>query len=771
MFLLLLLFLHLKGLQAGQNPQKTTLQTTVPEKISSPDVETDAEDHMAYLITINETPHFIHLKKQSFITPTAVVYTYDRNDVQHSQPLSALENCNYNGYVAGFPNSIVTLTVCTGLRGIIQFENVSYAIEPVETLSGFVHVIYENTNKHAVIPDLGKNQSYSWFDESDYQFRSNMKKSGFTVLRQRFIMMDIIVDKKLFDYMGSDTEVVLQKVIQIIGFVNTMLSKLKLTVLINSIEIWSKENRIRLSKAVDDLLVQFSIWKHEYRSQHVAYLLAFEEHPASTGALYPGNLCKLEYNAAVALYPKGLSLESFSVIVLQLLSIGMGLTYDTENCHCTGEVCLMTPKAIYSGGVKDFSTCTLDDFKYLSTRQDLRCLQDLPLERKPARRPRRICGNGILEMNEQCDCGTLKNCTHRKCCDPMSCRLKNKATCGSGECCSQDCTVKMNDVVCRKSVDECDFVEYCNGKDPYCVPNTYARNGQYCESGEAFCFEGRCQTADKQCMSMLGKYVRGASFACYEEFNSRGDRFGNCIHNFCAFRNSLCGKLICTWPFKKLVLKANLSVAYAQIRDDLCVAMYKGGRIPKTTKTTYSNPADRDETFVNDGTICGPDMFCLRASCTETRFHMDSSKCDSTRDCNDHGVCNNLQHCHCDIGYNPPFCEEHKGQFGSVDDGHKYHVEDGKSYKQQSHSNLKKNQLQLILYISLPLLVMISAVVIKQSKLSRVCDRERSESDSSTTEDSGSNTNVTSSGGSSFTDPPITPNPERILYVFALKKH
>lgn len=34
----------------------------------------------------------------------------------------------------------------------------------------------------------------------------------------------------------------------------------------------------------------------------------------------------------------------------------------------------------------------------------------------------------------------------------------------------------------------------------------------------------------------LSSDVRGASFACYEEFNSRGDRFGNCIHNFCAFR-------------------------------------------------------------------------------------------------------------------------------------------------------------------------------------------------------------------------------------------
>jgi hypothetical protein len=33
---------------------------------------------------------FFYSLHRSFITPTAVVYTYDRNDVQHSQPLSAL---------------------------------------------------------------------------------------------------------------------------------------------------------------------------------------------------------------------------------------------------------------------------------------------------------------------------------------------------------------------------------------------------------------------------------------------------------------------------------------------------------------------------------------------------------------------------------------------------------------------------------------------------------------------------------------------------------
>lgn len=75
-----------------------------------------------------------------------------------------------------------------------------------------------------------------------------------------------------------------------------------------------------------------------------------------------------------------------------------------------------------------------------------------------------------------------------------------------------------------------------------------------------------------------------------------------------ASRDVLCGKLVCTWPYKRIVKLVNISTVYTHAQNDVCISFYKGGRIPKSTPTTYSTIEDRDETFVEDGTICGPEM-------------------------------------------------------------------------------------------------------------------------------------------------------------------
>ncbi|KAM6149590.1 disintegrin and metalloproteinase domain-containing protein 5-like [Erethizon dorsatum] len=609
MFLLLVLLTGLGRLHAGHNPRKTFVQTTIPEKISSVDTRRDPENNVAYIITLKGKPYFVHLKKQSFLSSASVVRSYDKRGVQHSQPLLPQMDCSYSGYIAGFPHSLVALMTCSGLRGVMQFKNISYGIEPLEAVSGFMHMIYEENNDNAHVALFGENDTYARVNDVENQ------KTEFTKLFPRHIEIYIVVDKNLFDYLGSDIKTVTQKVIQLIGLVNTMFTQLKLTVVISSIEIWSSTNKITTTGHPDDVLFRFLEWKHRHvhlKPHHISYLLAFEKHPATIGATFPGYICDNNYALGVALYPAGFSLESYAVIIVQLLGLNVGLVYDnTDSCYCLADVCTMTPKAVYSGGLKDFSTCSLDSFKSFASHYGLSCLKnslhDMPVYKQA--KPKRMCGNSVREAGEECDCGTAFNCTHKKCCDPTTCRKKGGVKCGSGACCTSNCEIKKANTLCRPSIDEdCDFNEYCNGHEGDCVPDTYAHDGSYCDSGGAFCFQGICRTHDRQCQALIGGGSKGAPFACFDEINARADSYGNCGRHQCAFPHALCGKLVCTWPHKALVSHQNLSVIYTHVRDDICVTGAKTVRkiIRTSVLSTYLEASDRDETFVEDGTICGP---------------------------------------------------------------------------------------------------------------------------------------------------------------------
>uniref|UniRef100_A0A8C6AQJ2 Disintegrin and metalloproteinase domain-containing protein 5-like n=1 Tax=Monodon monoceros TaxID=40151 RepID=A0A8C6AQJ2_MONMO len=711
MFLLLVMFTGLGGLHGGRNPHKTFLQTTVPEKIST----SEAIEHPETNVIGKKYFYFLNCVKLSFLSSASVVYSYDKDDTQHSQPLLAQMDCNYHGYVAGFPNSLVSLNICSGLRGILQFKNTSYGIEPMEAVSGFMHMVHEEKNDITNIPLLWENDTYI-YDSSQYQVRKSSEVS--------------------FDYMGSDVKIVTQKVIQIIGFVNTMLTQLKLTVRISSIEIWSNKNKISTTRHPNHILYRLLEWKYEFLSQphHTAYLFAFQKSPTFMGATHPAKICDKNFAGGVALYSEGLSLESYALSIVQLLGLNMGMSYDnTEICHCSGDVCTMSPKAVLSGGIKDFSTCSLDDFKYFAAHSGLECLRKI-LPVGPVYKQRRMCGNGKLESGEECDCGTLQNCTHPDCCDPRTCTKKKNKICGSGECCTRGCKIKPVNTPCRQPVDECDFLEFCDGNNAHCVPDTYARDGQSCDSGDSFCYKGRCRSFTRQCRKLIGGASRGAPFACFDEINSRGDKFGNCGRKYCNYPNMLCGKLVCTWPHKALVTRTNLSVIYTHVRDDMCTSTFLNTeKTPRNTLTTVEKPEDRDQTFVEDGTVCGPEMYCLRFNCVELKYHVNFQSCNSTRDCNSNGVCNNFNNCHCKMGFAPPRCKPMADDFGSIDDGHRdILVPKGRNWKEErgDRSHHPKHRFQLIFYISLPVFIIIIAVIISQSKIRELCYRGEPESES-----------------------------------------
>jgi hypothetical protein len=88
-----------------------------------------------------------------------------------------------------------------------------------------------------------------------------------------------------------------------------------------------------------------------------------------------------------------------------------------------------------------------------------------------------MCGNGIVEVGEDCDPGTGVNST---CCDSSTCKFINGAVCDplSSACCTQQCSFASSSTVCRAAKDpQCDQPEMCPGNSSACPADKMSPNG------------------------------------------------------------------------------------------------------------------------------------------------------------------------------------------------------------------------------------------------------------------------------------------------------
>ncbi|XP_048950784.1 disintegrin and metalloproteinase domain-containing protein 18 isoform X8 [Canis lupus dingo] len=680
MFLLFALLSELGRLHARLDSEGILLHVTVPWKIRSNKSE-NSEKQVIYIITIDEKPYTLHLRKHSFLSHNFLVYAYNETGFLHSESSYFKMHCHYQGYVADIPNSLATLSICSGLRGFLQFGNITFGIEPLESSASFEHIIYQVKNDDPDIPLLAENYSNSWQKNQPYKDNLSSQEPTLSELLPQYLEIHITVEK--------------------------------------------------------------------------------------------------------GLYSDAITLEGFSVIIAQLLGLKMGLTFDDINtCSCPRATCIMDRKAVGSSGIKFFSNCSMHDYRYFVSKFETKCLQNFP-NLQPLYQNQSVCGNGILEPNEECDCGSQEECQFKKCCDFNTCKLKGSAKCGSGPCCTSNCEISVAGTPCRKIIDqECDFTEYCNGTSSNCVPDTYASNGMLCRLGTAYCYNGRCQTTDNQCAQIFGEGAQGAPFACFKEINSLHDKFGNC-----GFKNSqplpcdqkdvLCGKLACVWPHKNTYKNDVRSAVYSYIQGHACISMTTGLSVRSD---------GRDYAYVADGTVCGAQMterqrhrqrkkqspcrepdvglnprtqgscpepkaeaqplshpgipihsfidehlgcvflllscYCINKTCR--KVHLMGYNCNAIAKCRGNGICNNLGNCHCFPGYRPPYCEFQIGSpGGSIDDGNV--KKSDIIFIKEDYNAQQNNWLILSFYIVLPFIIIFTIMIIKRNEMRKSCKRENAE--------------------------------------------
>lgn len=111
-----------------------------------------------------------------------------------------------------------------------------------------------------------------------------------------------------------------------------------------------------------------------------------------------------------------------------------------------------------------------------------------------------ICGNNIVEGDEECDCGFFVNDCQESCCYPRhntlgapGCTLRKGKDCSpsAGPCCNSECRLHDSSVMCSTE-GLCRNVSYCDGVNASCPPGPPKPDLTPCNEGTQVCTSGEC---------------------------------------------------------------------------------------------------------------------------------------------------------------------------------------------------------------------------------------------------------------------------------------
>ncbi|XP_017405248.1 disintegrin and metalloproteinase domain-containing protein 28 isoform X7 [Cebus imitator] len=313
-----------------------------------------------------------------------------------------------------------------------------------------------------------------------------------------------------------------------------------------------------------------------------------------------------------------------------------GMFHDNHSCKCPSTRCVMD-KALSFHIPTDFSSCSRVSYDKFFQDKLSNCLFNAPLRTDIISTP--ICGNQLVEMGEDCDCGTSEECTNI-CCDAKTCKIKASFQCALGECCEK-CQFKKAGMVCRQAKDECDLPEMCDGKSGNCPDDRFQVNGFPCHQGKGYCLMGACPTLQEQCTELWGPGAEVADKSCYSR-NEDGSKYGYCrkvdgTPVSCKANDAMCGKLFCQGGSDNVPWKGRI-VTFL------------------TCKTFDPEDTSQEIGMVANGTKCGHNKVCINAECVDIEKAYKSTNCSSN--CKGHAVCDHELQCQCEEGWSPPNCDD-----------------------------------------------------------------------------------------------------------------
>lgn len=651
----------LSSIESGSrpSPEVSSYEVIIPRRL--PLWTSKGKDYeTSYIIKVAGTDYIVRLKHKDLLVNNLPVFTYDSNGRRIMSHHNIPSNCYWEGYVEGVLNSRVTLSTCSGLRGLLKMGGTNYGIEPLQGSSSFQHFLYRIKEMDSNASTCGMGAEEARDHMEDLGLRPEMNQRSYHPGIPMYIELFVVVDNTMFRGEDSNETKVLETVLDIINLVNSYFVYLHLHVTPCGLEIWSNNNPFGISDNITQALENFNAWRFSTLEPLVKYdtahLFVYKNFGKEPGRVYSNAICNRGFTAAVNSHPTHNN-YLLSKVLAHVLGHSIGLEHDGPECVCDKEQsCIM--HLFHSEGVL-FSNCSLDDYGEIVRKNKLTCLMNVPVVNKVITAKR--CGDGVVDKGEECDCGGTPECMQDPCCN-TDCTFKEGVVCNTGPCC-YECQFYSIGKLCRAKADECDLPEYCDGESEWCPDDVYMQDGTPCNK-TAYCYKRKCLTHTSVCTEIYGKSAIGAPKSCFQQLNIVGNLFGNCGSagrrgNFlkCKEKDSMCGRAQC--------------VGVTEIPRKWNYAQFQTTKVQDMECWSLGFPfdtGDSDVGVIPNGTHCGAEKICLGRQCVALSSLNLTVRCDREKTCNSRGICNNLHNCHCDMGWKPPTCK-YFGPGGSVDGG------------------------------------------------------------------------------------------------------
>lgn len=580
---------------------------------------------------------------------TETYYQDDGTEVTTSP--NDIDHCYYHGRIVNDSESSVSISTCDGLRGYFRTSAQRYLIEPLSGGDEGDHGVMTFNEENSTPAVCGVTNT-SWSTDFEPPTSRSRSRSGISIVhQQKYLELVLVADNRAYVKMKRDLTQMRKRIFEVVNFVNMAYKPLRTFIALVGLEIWSDRDLISVTPPAGANLDAFRTWRSSdllKRKKHDnAHLISGIDFEGSTvGLAYIGTLCS-GHSVGVVQDHNDRAIAVGATLAHEM-GHNLGMNHDdSSGCVCSGDSCIMAAALSYNVP-RTFSSCSSSNYEKFLTARNPSCLLDKPDYRTLETPP--ICGNGFAEKGEQCDCGTVQECTN-KCCNATTCTLKEGFQCDEGECC-EDCKISPRSRECRRKEDECDLAEYCDGKTDTCPEDVFAVNGLPCDGGLGYCYNGQCPQRPNQCVRLYGSTAIEGRPACFN-YNTKGAYYGFCKRPAnnrwipCQREDVFCGKLFCHNG------KDNPNHGRMVSLGDC--------------KAAFFSDSTQDYGQVDTGTKCGDEKVCSQNECVDLETAYRNTNCSAK--CPGHAVCNHRGQCQCEPGWMPPKCNSNDDTFNSLTTG------------------------------------------------------------------------------------------------------